>query len=105
MIILIENRAPFDRNSVSGFIGYFIIQALLLHCYYAGLMPCFSFFVGSCYYLQACCSDIIEQFQQIDPLIGQQKQQKSFEYDTKRRLIRIIKLHISIIEYGSRSQQ
>lgn len=27
---------PFDRGTVSGFVGYFIIQFLLLHCYYAG---------------------------------------------------------------------
>lgn len=27
---------PFDRSTVSGFVGYFIIQFLLLHCYYAG---------------------------------------------------------------------
>ncbi|XP_031626815.1 odorant receptor 33c-like [Contarinia nasturtii] len=81
---------PFDRGSVSGFIGYFIIQFVLLHCYYAGLIPCFSFFVGTCHYLEACCNDLSEKFNETD------KETASIRIKTK--LIDIVTFHINVIE-------
>lgn len=86
---------PFNRATVKGMIGYFIIQFLLLHCYYAGLIPCFSFFVGSCHYLGACCRDVSKKFENID-----EESTKSNESKIKSKLTDIVLLHIRIIEYS-----
>lgn len=74
---------------------YFIIQALLLHCYYAGLIPCFSFFVASCHYLEACCLDIAEGFKEIDEKI---KSNLYSDSDIQIALKNIVILHVKTVE-------
>lgn len=64
-----RSSAPFNRNTAAGYAKYFIIQVVLLHCYFAGLVPSFSFFLGSCFYLDATCSDHGEQLTAIDALM------------------------------------
>lgn len=89
------NRSPFNRSTVSGFVTYFIIEVCLLHCYYAGLFPCFSFFVSCCSYLDAACTDLLEQFQQIDDIIAKEK---NCDLEISDRLIRALQFHITITE-------
>lgn len=74
---------------------YFIIQAFLLHCYYAGLIPCFSFFVGSCHYLEACCLDIAERFAEIDKQI---KNNSYSDSGIQIELKNIVVLHVKTVE-------
>lgn len=93
MIEIISFSAPFNRESVSGFIMYFIIQFFLLHCYYAGLFPSFSFFVGSCLYMGACCDDLNEQFDIID-----QEASKSTVRQVQSKLTAIVTFHITLVE-------
>lgn len=61
--------APFNRNTAAGYVMYFIIQVVLLHCYFAGLVPSFSFFLGSCFYMEASCADHAEQLTTIDGFV------------------------------------
>lgn len=52
---------------------YFAIQVVLLHCYFAGLVPTFSFFLGSCFYVEATCSEHAEQLAAIDEFVASDK--------------------------------
>lgn len=90
------SRAPFDRSTMSGYFMYFIIQFFLLHCYYAGLIPCFSFFVGTCYYMSAACDELAELFESVDAK-GSDRSEAD-ETHIRSILISIVQLHIKVIE-------
>lgn len=87
--------APFNRNTAAGYVKYFIIQVVLLHCYFAGLVPSFSFFLGSCFYMDATCSDHGEQLAAIDAHMV------SDNYSRRQltsKLLDAIKFHVELNE-------